>query len=107
MKILFACLTPVTFDAGTPEREPLGGTESCVCYLARQLAANGHEVSLMTRDAPVSMVMGVRHLPVAVLGDSAFIAGENFAVAIAASNPLVSQHLRAIAPGIRNYCCST
>ena len=48
MRIVFIDLpTNMTFNVGTPEQQPLGGMASCVCYLARALAARGHDVTLV------------------------------------------------------------
>lgn len=48
MKILFLALSGLTFDVSTPERKPLGGTESSFCYLARELART-HDVTITTK----------------------------------------------------------
>ena len=65
MKLLFLNLSPVHFTVETPEQAPLGGSESCAAWLARQLAANGHDVSLMANLPPGTpqRLKGVRHLP--------------------------------------------
>lgn len=62
MKILFLSLSGLTFDVITPEKQPLGGTESSFCYLARELAKT-HEVTLISKNCPSAKqtVMGVYH----------------------------------------------
>lgn len=62
MKILFLSLSGLTFDVTTPEKQPLGGTESSFCYLARELAKT-HEVTLVAKNCPSAKqtVMGVYH----------------------------------------------
>ena len=35
MKILFVNLSGLRFTVATPDQEPLGGTKSALCYLAR------------------------------------------------------------------------
>jgi hypothetical protein len=49
MKLLFLSLSGVNFTVETPEQAPLGGSESCAAYLARQLAANGHVGDFLAR----------------------------------------------------------
>jgi glycosyltransferase involved in cell wall biosynthesis len=44
MRIVFADFFGLRFDACTVDHEPLGGTESAICYLSRALARLGHEV---------------------------------------------------------------
>ena len=61
MRILFLSLSGLVFDVATPEREPLGGTESCFCYLARELASRGYDVTLVSRGGHDHDVMGVKH----------------------------------------------
>lgn len=60
MKLLFLSLSGLTFDVTTPEREPLGGTESCFCYLARELAKT-MDVTLVARNCPKRTILGVKH----------------------------------------------
>lgn len=63
MKILFICLSTLKFNVDTPETEPLGGTESAVCYLAKALVNLGHHVTLMrnTDDDADKVIDGVSH----------------------------------------------
>jgi glycosyltransferase involved in cell wall biosynthesis len=103
VKLLFVNLSPLSFDVATPGREPLGGSESCVCYLARQLAANGHDVTLAARlpAGTPDIVMGVRHRPIAAIQDQAFFAAEEFAAIIICNAPVAAPHLREISPASR------
>ena len=48
MKIALADFGPFSYTIDTAYSEPLGGIESSVCYLAEELAAGGHEVSVRT-----------------------------------------------------------
>lgn len=61
MKILFLSMSGLTYDATTPEHAPLGGTESSFCYLARELAAQGYDVTLCARNMPKETLLGVKH----------------------------------------------
>jgi glycosyltransferase involved in cell wall biosynthesis len=99
MKLLFLNLSPVRFTVETPEQAPLGGSESCCAYLARQLAANGHDVTLMT-DAPQDVqgrLMGVRHLP-ADAGTGLFFREEDFDAIITLTSPGNAESLQRAAP---------
>ena len=62
MKILFLSLSGLTYDVSTPEREPLGGTESSFCYLARELAKT-HDVTLSSKNSQNVTIYGVKHHP--------------------------------------------
>lgn len=68
MKILFLSLSGLTFDVTTPEKQPLGGTESSFCYLARELAKT-HDVTLAARGCPTETLMEVKHTNEAILAD--------------------------------------
>jgi tetratricopeptide (TPR) repeat protein len=64
--LLFDLPSNMAFTVATPEQQPLGGMASCICYLARALAARGHDVTLaaVLPDGTPPVVMGVRHVPV-------------------------------------------
>ncbi|MEG4007423.1 hypothetical protein QUA41_16185 [Microcoleus sp. Pol11C1] len=47
MKIGFLDTYTWDYNIETPYREPLGGTQSAICYLAEALAAQGNEVFLL------------------------------------------------------------
>lgn len=48
-----AFVDPSTSDyaVDTPYRQPLGGTQSAICYLAEQLAGHGYQVYLLSRNS--------------------------------------------------------
>jgi glycosyltransferase involved in cell wall biosynthesis len=58
-RIVFADMTGA-YDGRTLDERPLGGTESSVIRLARELAARGHEVSVHTRSTDPVEHEGVR-----------------------------------------------
>ena len=95
MKLLFANHQPVRFNVETPRTQPLGGTESCMAWLARQLAANGHDVTLMTNlpDGTPERLSGVRHLSVDRITEAA-----NFEAVIAVGSLGLAEQLKAAAP---------
>ncbi len=47
MKILFLDLMGLPYDTTTPYKTPLGGTQSAVTYLAKELAALGNQVKVI------------------------------------------------------------
>lgn len=64
MKIGFFNFHPMMYDVETPLNEPLGGSESAMCYLAVQLADLGHDVTLFRRFSGEYVKRKVNHLPV-------------------------------------------
>jgi glycosyltransferase involved in cell wall biosynthesis len=100
MKLLFVTYSPIAMDVTLPEREPLGGSESCIAYLARALARNGHDVSFAARLPPgtPARVEQVRHVPLTDLDDRAFLADQDFDAVIALSAPAAAEHLKRGAP---------
>jgi protein O-GlcNAc transferase len=72
MKIGFVNFTPLIYDVETPFHQPLGGSESGMCYLAIELAKNGHDVTLFVhqdKDFTQFTQRGVRHESIQNLGD--------------------------------------
>ncbi len=59
MRIVFADSIDWDFNIDTPYRQPLGGSQSALCYLAEELARAGHEVALLNRTTAPGMVRGV------------------------------------------------
>ena len=100
MRLLFVSFSPIEMDVTMPEREPLGGTESCAAYLARQLAHNGHDVTFAGRLPPGTpeRVLGVRHLPLNVLTEAGFVAAADFDAVIGLSAPPAAEQLKRLAP---------
>lgn len=88
----------MAFNVMTPEEQPLGGMASCICYLARALAARGHEVSLvsMLPDRTPPILMGVRHLSIKpMLSDAAgFFRNGNYDAVIAVNYPDVASYVK-------------
>lgn len=62
-KWCFLDVSALVYDPLTPEQAPLGGSQSALCYLSRELAARGHAVSLINaRKAAAEVVAGVHCL---------------------------------------------
>lgn len=105
MKLLFLSDQSIRFTAATPLTEPLGGTESATAYLAAQLAANGHDVTLMAAlpAGTPSRVLGVRHLAYGGVPDSAFFAREAFDAVITVGAPALARQLKTSAPAALHF----
>jgi protein O-GlcNAc transferase len=59
MKIGFLDTYTWDYNIDTPYHEPLGGTQSAICYLAEALAADGNEVFLLNNTSKSGMSRGV------------------------------------------------
>ena len=64
MKIAFGDLFDCDYTIETPYQTPLGGSQSALCYLAEELARQGHEVFLANQTSQPGMWRGVKCLPV-------------------------------------------
>jgi glycosyltransferase involved in cell wall biosynthesis len=98
VKILFVNLSALKFTVQTPELQPLGGSESALCYLARALARRGHKVSLTANlpDGEGGTIAGVRHFPIAAIKEAVFFAAEKFDVIILCNAPAAAVPLKAL-----------
>ena len=81
MRIAFIDGIPWDYDVDTPEQRPLGGTQSSVCYLSRQLAALGHDVCLVNNGTFAGLKSGVLHIPFAMAqGPASKLANVDFCI---------------------------
>lgn len=62
MKIAFVDPIPWDYSPETPRQRPIGGSQSGLCYLSANLAANGHEVALVNQIKTPGTYAGV-HCP--------------------------------------------
>lgn len=62
MKIIFIDFTNIRYETDTPLNEPLGGTQSSVCYLTKYLAMN-NDVYLFNNNDKISVKMNVKIYP--------------------------------------------
>src|ERR1051326_6622079 len=97
MRIAIYNPATMAFNVATPEAQPLGGMASCMCYLARALAARGHQVSLISilpPDTP-EMLMGVEHLPtLPVLQDAiTLFRAKDYDAVIAVNYPNIASYI--------------
>jgi tetratricopeptide (TPR) repeat protein/glycosyltransferase involved in cell wall biosynthesis len=63
LRIGLASFYPRPFRTQTPYEQPLGGSESALCYLAEALATQGQEVFLLTTGGEAGTSRRVRCLP--------------------------------------------
>ncbi len=63
MKIAFADPIACDYTIETPYQQPLGGSQSALCYLAEELASQGHEVFLLNHSKTPRISRGVLCLP--------------------------------------------
>lgn len=57
------------YTLNTPYNEPLGGTQSAICYFLEEMASRGHEVFLFnkkTGDKNIEQIRGVTHVNAAI-----------------------------------------
>ncbi|MBV8548774.1 MAG: glycosyltransferase family 4 protein [Alphaproteobacteria bacterium] len=93
-------MSALRFTVATPETEPLGGTESAICYVSCALSALGHDVTLIAQlpeDKPVT-VFNIRHEPLQRLLDAAFFTAQDFDAIVICNMPTPALALRAMAP---------
>jgi protein O-GlcNAc transferase len=100
MKLLLVNGSRLRFTVETPALTPLGGTESACAWLARALAARGHDTSLMAHlpDGTPDMICDVHHLPIAAAQDAGFFAHARFDAVITLSAPQAAQLMKQMAP---------
>lgn len=77
MKICFVAWS-IEFDVQTPLVRPLGGTESCVCYLSQALVQRGHSVHLLSRNENPGVRAGCVCLKLEDNLNSDFFAAQRF-----------------------------
>jgi predicted O-linked N-acetylglucosamine transferase (SPINDLY family) len=58
------------FDSGwkytldTPYNEPLGGTQSAICFFLEQMSLRGHQAYLFNKTNQIKSIRGVTHVPI-------------------------------------------
>lgn len=62
MRLAFIDLGDLDYNARTPLLQPLGGTESALCYLCAELAQLGHTVTVLNRTSAPGEYDGVRYV---------------------------------------------
>src|SRR5437016_6128048 len=63
LRIAFVSFAPFEFDGNTPYKEPLGGSESALCYLTEELTKLQHYVTVFNGNKHPRVVRGVKWLP--------------------------------------------
>lgn len=59
MKIVFLDMSEIDYSVETPYFQPLGGSQSMICYLAENLAKLGHEIYLINNISQGGVYRGV------------------------------------------------
>ena len=96
MRILFFFPSGLRFDVTTPESAPLGGGESCIAYLATELAKT-HDVALLANTLDSVTVRAVRHYKFTEASATELLATK-FDVIVAVSAPVAGPVLRRMSP---------
>lgn len=65
VKIAFIDPTKGDYTPETPRHQPLGGSQSALCYLGEALAAAGHSITVINGTRAAVTIRGVRCLPIA------------------------------------------
>src|ERR1700752_3032210 len=60
VRIAFLDSQKLDYTADTPYRQPLGGSQSALCYLAAELARLGHEVVVLNATTTPGQYRGVQ-----------------------------------------------
>ena len=78
MKLCFLHPGQMQFNVDTPFHQPLGGTESALAYLAIELAALGHQITLLSNTEDTGMMRGVTCLNYARQIETDYLASQAF-----------------------------
>ena len=100
MKILFINFSLLYFDVTTPESAPLGGTESCIAYLATELAKT-EDVAILANTADAVTLRSVRHFHMTDSSASQLLSRQRFDVIVAVNAPSYGPQLRELSPTSR------
>ena len=100
MKILFACFSGLPFDVTTPETAPLGGSESCVAYLATELAKT-HDVALLANTTDGVSLRCVRHFRLTESSTRQLLSLQRFDVIVVLNAPSYGPLLQQLSPASR------
>ncbi|URR35592.1 glycosyltransferase [Thermosynechococcus sp. HN-54] len=67
MRLLFVDPSSLSYTVETPKKDPLGGSQSALCYLLSTLHEKGQEVFLANNCQKIAVVDGILHLPLSAL----------------------------------------
>ena len=70
MRIAFVDFARWNYTVESPLRQPLGGSQTALCWLAIELVQQGHDVFVVNGAPSASVVRGVYHAPLASLTPS-------------------------------------
>ena len=88
MRIAFVDFTPWDYTPLTPDVAPLGGTQSAVCYLTRQLAADGFKISLVNGASRPGRIAGVSVVPLATVEAERVLADCRVAILVSTAHAI-------------------
>jgi len=93
------CFYNQTFDFNieTPFLQPLGGTESAICYLAIELSRAGHQVTLVSKDSAPGTYRGVECVDL-VEATRDFFHTRSFDIVVVSNHAAFSVQLRPLLP---------
>jgi len=97
MNWIFLDGIPWDYDIETPLVRPLGGSQSCLCYLAAALARRGHGVTALTATTSPRVVQGVRCLGLREIPRSEFEVPNSIIVVLNGPAEMAAQ-LRPVLP---------
>jgi glycosyltransferase involved in cell wall biosynthesis len=100
MNWIFLDGIPWDYDIETPLVRPLGGSQSCLCYLAAALARRGHGVTALTGTTSPRVVQGVQCLGLREIPRAVFEVPSSIVVVLNGPADMVTQLRPAIPPTV-------
>ena len=100
MNWIFLDGIPWDYDVETPLVRPLGGSQSCLSYLAMALAQRGHEVTALTSTSSPRVIHGVRCLGLREIPRAIFEAPQSIAIVLNGPADMATQVRAAIPPTV-------
>ncbi|MDX2211782.1 MAG: tetratricopeptide repeat protein [Oculatellaceae cyanobacterium bins.114] len=104
MRIAFLDPIPWDYRPETPYQQPLGGSQSAVCYLAEALAQAGHTVFLLNGTSRTDLSSGVVCLPLAA-GSPELLKSLVLDALVVVNQPDIGQHFRPLLPRSTRLVC--
>src|SRR5437773_10496052 len=98
MNWVFIDLIRGDFDLATPQEQPLGGSQSALCYLALALARRGQRVTTLTGTKKPREISGIRCLHYADIPAEVFAPKDTIVVVNCGPADAAQQIRPAVAP---------
>lgn len=101
MKIIFFDCSPKDYTVESVSTKPMGGSETALCYVSRELAGLGHEVSFLNWTTTPGLTCGVacynlKNFPDRVLTGADYAVFLNYAEVLAGMRPLLDPQTKMI-----------